>query len=82
MLMFSQLVTAMVLVWIRPAGVRSTHVGVGLTLLAVIWLSTFLLQVPQHKALLGGFDPEAYNRMKTDGRVDRPSVHDGRRLRD
>ena len=51
--MMIELVTAMVLIWIRPAGVRSTHVGIGLVLLALIWLSTFLLQVLYR--LIGSF---------------------------
>ena len=61
--MMIELVTAVVLLRFRPAGVRSTHMGVGLALLVVIWLSTFFLQVPQHEVLLGGFAPEAYHRL-------------------
>lgn len=31
----------------------------GIALLAVVWLSTFFLQVPRHNALERGFDPRA-----------------------
>ena len=32
----------------------------GLALLAAVWLSTFLLQVPRHEELARGFDPAAH----------------------
>jgi hypothetical protein len=35
----------------------------GLALLAVAWLSTFLLQVPEHGRLASGFDPAAHRRL-------------------
>lgn len=35
----------------------------GLALLAVVWLSTFLLQVPQHRRLERGFDAAAHRRL-------------------
>lgn len=35
----------------------------GLALLAVIWLSTFLVQVPLHEQLMGGFDPVVHLRL-------------------
>jgi hypothetical protein len=41
----------------RPA------VWMGLGLLGVVWLSTFLLQVPQHRRLSHGFDPVAHRRL-------------------
>jgi len=33
---------------------------VGLALVAVIWMSTWLLQVPRHRALSDGFDPRTH----------------------
>ena len=33
---------------------------IGLAALAVIWLSTFFIQVPQHTTLLNGFDESAW----------------------
>jgi hypothetical protein len=35
----------------------------GLALLAVVWLSTFFLQVPEHGRLEGGFDETAHRRL-------------------
>ncbi len=35
----------------------------GLSLLAVIWLSTFALQVPRHRELGAGFDPHSHQRL-------------------
>jgi hypothetical protein len=35
----------------------------GLMLLAVVWASTFLLQVPEHGRLEGGFDADAHRRL-------------------
>lgn len=47
-----------------PPGVRSTlPLWVGAGLLAVVWLSTALLQVPAHRALSEGFDPAAGARL-------------------
>ena len=40
-----------------------TWTGVGL--LAVIWLSTALIQVPLHQRLGGGFDAEVHSRLVT-----------------
>jgi hypothetical protein len=40
---------------------RSTTLGwLGLALLAVVWLSTFLLQVPRHRILTRGFQEQAH----------------------
>jgi hypothetical protein len=47
----------------RPKGVGAMPVGIGLALLAGIWLSTFLLQVPQHNVLLQGFAEEAHRKL-------------------
>ncbi len=59
-LMLTELVTAVLLALVGPSrGVAY----VGLALLAVIWLSTFLLQVPAHRRLSGGFDPSAHKRL-------------------
>jgi hypothetical protein len=35
----------------------------GLALLAVVWASTFFLQVPEHGRLEHGFDPAAHRRL-------------------
>jgi hypothetical protein len=35
----------------------------GLGVLALIWISTFVVQVPQHRRLAGGFDRSAHRRL-------------------
>jgi len=47
--------TAVLLVARRPEGVPPVLPLVGLVLLAAVWLSTALLQSPQHTVLGGGF---------------------------
>ena len=42
---------------------RRGAVWAGLALLAVIWLSTALVQVPLHRRLQGGFDAAAHRRL-------------------
>jgi hypothetical protein len=58
--MLLELVTAGLLLWWRPAGFPLWAAWTGAALVAVAWLSTFLLSVPQHNALLGGFDARAH----------------------
>jgi uncharacterized membrane protein len=53
-------------VWLalRPAPWLSASTAwTGLALLAVVWISTCFLQVPQHRRLEGGFDPAAHRRL-------------------
>jgi hypothetical protein len=59
-LMVIELLTAVWLVATMPAGVSRPAAWLGLGLVAVIWLSTALLQVPQHNVLARGFDPAAH----------------------
>ena len=49
----------------RPPGVSLSQVIIGLVLLGVVWLSSMMLQVPQHAALERGFDPAAHRRLVT-----------------
>jgi len=58
--MLVELLTGALLLWRRPAEVGLLHTAVGFALILVIWLSTFLLQVPQHTALGAGFDIVAH----------------------
>lgn len=53
--------TALLFILIRPAGIPAWQAWVGLILVGIIWGSTFLLQVPQHTTLGGGFDAQAHN---------------------
>lgn len=63
--MLLELASAVLLVVARPAGVPSAAVWLGLGLLAVIWLSTALLQVPRHRELESGFEQRAHRRLVT-----------------
>lgn len=57
-LMLTELTTAVLLFWSRPAGIGSGVLWVGITLLAVIWLTTYSVQVPQHAALAEAFSEQ------------------------
>ena len=62
-LMLAELGTA---VWLAVAPPSPADAGVawlGLGLLAVIWASTFLLQVPAHRRLASGFDGPTHRRL-------------------
>lgn len=52
--------TSVLLVWQRPASLSPILVWSGLALVAALWVSTALLQVPQHERLANGFDVDAY----------------------
>jgi hypothetical protein len=56
-LMCLEAVTALAIAWIIP---RSMLAWTGLGLLLIIWLSTFLLQVPLHRRLSLGFDDASH----------------------
>jgi len=56
---------ALLLFWFRPASVATWQVWAGVILLAIIWLSTALLQVPCHDTLSKGFDAEVHHRLVT-----------------
>lgn len=58
-----ELLTALALVWMRPASVPAWMVWAGGALLAVIWLSTAFVQVPLHGTLSQGFDASAHTRL-------------------
>jgi hypothetical protein len=58
--MIVELLTGALLLWRRPVGVELLPTSFGFALIIVIWLSTFLLQVPQHTALGTGFDDAAH----------------------
>jgi hypothetical protein len=61
-LMLAEAGSAMALaVWMFPGFLA----WVGLGLLVGVWLSTFLLQVPQHRRLAAGFDDGAHRRLVT-----------------
>lgn len=59
-LMLVEAVSAVSLIWLCP---QSELAWVGLVLLAIVWLSTAFLQVPQHRRLTKAFDPGAHRRL-------------------
>lgn len=61
--MLIEAATSMLLVWLRPPQLSMLLAWLGLGLLALIWSSTFILQVPQHQKLIGGFDAKAHRRL-------------------
>ncbi len=56
--MLLEAVSAALLLVVRPPSVPAWLAWTGLVLVAVIWLSTALLQVPAHGRLSAGFDAE------------------------
>jgi hypothetical protein len=61
--MLLEAATAILLFWFRPVEVSTWQVWCGAILLAVIWLSTALLQVPCHESLSNGFDAAMHRRL-------------------
>lgn len=61
--MLFEAATAVLLFWLRPAGVSIVFVWAGVVLLAIIWLSTAFLQVPCHESLAKGFDLDVQRRL-------------------
>jgi hypothetical protein len=48
--------TGLALVWTRPEGLGLTPVLMSGALLAIIWVTTAVVQVPLHKRLTAGYD--------------------------
>ena len=63
-LMVLEFVTAIVLLLRFPVGVSRSLFYLTIALLVIIWLSTFLLQVPQHRRLETGFTFEAWQALQ------------------
>ena len=61
--MLIEALTAVMLLVDVPPGSGRILPAIGITLLAVIWLSTFLVQVPLHARLGTGFDAVAHRRL-------------------
>ena len=61
--MLVELATGVALLWLRPEEVSLLEVILGLALLGVIWLSTYLLQTPRHRTLGRGFDVTAHREL-------------------
>lgn len=61
--MLAELVTGVLLLWFRPAGVAPTQAVAGAALLVIVWLSTQFVQVPCHERLSRAFDPAVHRRL-------------------
>jgi hypothetical protein len=61
--MLVEMASALLLFWIRPADVSTWNLSIGLSLLAVIWISSARVQVPCHEVLQKGFDVTLYRRL-------------------
>jgi len=61
--MLIEAATALALVMLPPPNVPHLLPWLGVGLLAAIWLSTSLLQVPRHRELESGFDASAHRRL-------------------
>ena len=61
--MLVELVTAALLIVKRPETIPPFAAWTGLGLAGLIWLSTALLQVPEHGILSNGFDTAAHQRL-------------------
>lgn len=60
LMVFEAITGVLLLIW-HPQAVSIPQIWLGLGLLAVIWLSTMFLQVPQHHILAKGFDAKAHH---------------------
>jgi hypothetical protein len=58
--MLVELATGAWLVFDPPASPPAWLFRIGFALIAILWLSTFLLQVPRHTLLGRGFDPRVH----------------------
>ena len=63
--MLVELATGVALLWRRPETIPLWEVALGLALIGVIWLSTYLLQIPRHTVLSEGFDVTAHRELVT-----------------
>lgn len=67
--MLTEAATALALVVAPPEGVAAWMAWAGLGLVAVAWLATAALAIPQHGRLSLGFDPAAHARLVADNWV-------------
>ncbi len=61
--MLVEILTAVLLIWYRPAAVPGWLIYTALALLFVVWASTALVQVPCHEKLTAGFDAAVHSRL-------------------
>lgn len=61
--MLIELATACVLLVSAPSGFPRWAAWLGVTMIVIVWLTTFFISVPCHNKLASGFDPDAYQRL-------------------
>lgn len=61
--MLVEALCAILLAFATPSGVRPWMAWLGVALVALLWISTAMVQVPQHEKLAAGFDETAYARL-------------------
>ncbi|QEH37583.1 hypothetical protein OJF2_61740 [Aquisphaera giovannonii] len=61
--MLVEAATAVLLFWLRPAGIPAWQVWLGLSLVVVLWASTAFVQVPCHDSLLREYAPDVQRRL-------------------
>ncbi len=59
--MLAEAATALLLLASRPRFAPSGAMWAGAALVALLWISTFFVQVPQHSVLSSGFDARAHS---------------------
>ena len=62
-LMITEAVTAVALIWVRPAGVTFLVALCGLLLVILLWASTYFWQVPAHQVLTHAFDASTHRKL-------------------
>lgn len=62
-LMIAELVSSLLLVVYPPPAIAAVWLWLGLLLALLVWLSTFLIQIPLHNRLARGFDRQAHLRL-------------------
>ncbi len=50
-------------IWLFWQGLRTPVFAISLALLAILWISTALIQVPLHRKLAAGFEPISHRRL-------------------
>ncbi|NIL97856.1 MAG: hypothetical protein GTO53_08960 [Planctomycetales bacterium] len=57
-LMITELVTAAALIYWRPPNIGNASTLLAFAIVVLIWLITYLVQVPQHEVLSSGYDQQ------------------------
>jgi hypothetical protein len=61
--MILELLTAIYFVFVSPERINAYYFWCGLALVLIIWISTFLVQVPLHEKLGAGFDNKVQRKL-------------------